>query len=1504
MNILLYLKDNILTFKLPIEVSGSYSFYAMENESSLINVDSIDDNWYLCQTSDVKIVNGNSYVEKTLLKNDSFYVLEKDKERYLIYVENKSFENIVSYKCDLNKGLTITNKEGSNITYSCPVYNTLDISLYRRANNIYVKKDNNLVYKNKNILTNVETPLSSGDEVEIYGLRIMIVNDTIYVNKNSRVKTNLMVFDVPTLSEIVQVDVKDIPLYKKDDYYNKAPRIRRKVEEATIKIDKPPTFGNNQDLPMLLTIGPMITMGATSALTLINVVTQISSGATTLAASWPQLATSLAMIMSMFLWPFLIKHYNKKTKEENEYQTSLKFAKYFDEKREELTQAAMSQSIILNENLITVEDCLKSIDQRQIGFWDKRLDQDDFLEVRFGMGRQKLKCRVEYPEEGFTMDESDLKKRTDALVEEFKYIENVPVSYSFKNNKLTAIMGKRNLQVNFLNNIILQLITFYNYDDLKIVVITKEENKNDFNYIKYLNHNFSNNKEIRYYAYDNESIKGVCNHLSSEVAMRNQMEGKKFHKPHYFVIVDDYESLKHYDLVDTISESEADLGFSIVFLENRMSNLPSKCNNFITLDDKKSNILINAFEEQEQESFINEIHYNIDMMKIAKILSNIPIELNDEETSLPESITFLEMEKVGKVDQLNILNRWLSNDPTRSLRAEIGVDASGGLMYLDLHEKFHGPHGLIAGMTGSGKSEFIITYILSMAINYSPNEVSFILIDYKGGGLAGAFENEITGIRLPHLAGTITNLDKAEMDRTLVSINSELERRQKLFNEARDALGESTMDIYKYQSCFRDGKLKEAIPHLFIICDEFAELKSQQPDFMDSLISTARIGRSLGVHLILATQKPTGVVNDQIWSNTKFRVCLKVQDASDSKEMLKKNDAASLKQTGRFYLQVGYDEYYALGQSAWCGAKYFPSESYVKQVDKSINFIDSLGYRIKNISESNGSRGKAQGEQITSILKEIMQVAEKEGINSKRLWLDNIPEHILVDKVQEKYNVHDENVSAVIGEYDAPELQQQGIVKFNYDSNTLVLGLDGLEKELFLNTLIYSTITNYDASKINYYIVDYGSESLKKYQGAPHVGGIVYSGEDEKFNNLLKMLKDELVKRKKLFIDYGGEYKNYIKKNNDLPIINVIFNNYDSIFEANQNLYDELPELVRDSNRYGIIFTLTCNAISSVTSKVSQNFDLNYAFHLKDESDYNSLFNIKLKNAPRDVSGRGILALDGALHEFQTAYIVGEEENESEYLVDVIAKLKEESKVFAKRIPVLPDYVRLNDVDTKVFNVKNIPVGIVKKDLDIAYIDFSEFVGNIIASNRLANLKNFSLSLLEVFRRIPNHMLLIIDGVKELNLNKDLYPNYCTSNYEKYLDMLIDYVQKLKDKNSNINGTIVIYGFNKFMSTVDSTKFGTLLDLIKKYEKMNIVIIDDVAKIKSFNFEPWFASTFSTTDGIWVGRGVGDQSLFRLTTVRKEMIQDIKNDMGYVISESNASLCRLLDFVSKGDNDE
>ena len=281
----------------------------------------------------------------------------------------------------------------------------------------------------------------------------------------------------------------------------------------------------------------------------------------------------------------------------------------------------------------------------------------------------------------------------------------------------------------------------------------------------------------------------------------------------------------------------------------------------------------------------------------------------------------------------------------------MGVDAKNDIVYLDLHEKAHGPHGLVAGTTGSGKSEFLQTYILSLATLFHPYEVSFVIIDFKGGGMVNQFKD------LPHLAGSITDIDGREIDRSLMSIHAELNKRKELFAQA----GVNQIDAYIKK--YRAKEVRVPLPHLILIVDEFAELKADQPEFMKELISTARIGRSLGIHLILATQKPSGVVDAQIWSNSRFRVCLKVATPEDSKEMLKTPLAAEIREPGRAYLQVGNDEIFELFQSAYSGGS-ADSEIAMGQRDYHICSVELNGVK-EEIFVSKYE--KKQGEDITQL---------------------------------------------------------------------------------------------------------------------------------------------------------------------------------------------------------------------------------------------------------------------------------------------------------------------------------------------------------------------------------------------------------------------------------------------------------------------------------------------------------------------------------------------------------
>ena len=1511
MKILLYDLEEINTFLLPNQISGSFCFDSDPNEEyKLINIEERNGCWVLYNTNNVRLTGYNNEVSEVVLQEYSYYYLERNKKIYLIYVL-PAIETYRYFSYDDKLNITVGSNNSCNIVHNAIITKEYVVRLLFENEKLILQNYNGLVFVNNNKLLTEKIIIKSGDEIVIFGIKILVLDSLLFVRNvpNNLLVNGLISYEFPIEEKPKNIEIEDVSLYKEDDYFSKSPRFRRIINRQDVKLSAPPREDTSSKMPLILTIGPMLTMGITSGTMLLSTVLQLKSGETTIEKTWPQLLGGGAMLISMLIWPLATQWYNKNVDKKNKILIEQKYDEYLKNKRIELNKIKLEQQNIMIENLVNLDACVQYIHSKGINFWDKRNDQSDFLNVRLGVGDAPLEINLSYEEEDFSIDESNLKDKAESLIKEFKFVENTPIGYSFYKNIITAVMGDLRKSIPFVNNILLQLMTFYSYEDLKFVIFTTKKNEKKWSYLRYLNHTFNNEKNFRFFSTSHDSSKIVSEYLMREMGDRIKFieENKDKSvalKPHYFIVVDGYDQVKRSDLVSVLSELDYNIGFSVVIIEERLSNLPSKCSNFINLGDPNSGILKNSYENQEIIKFKDEIKYNINYMELAKEISNVPIEFDEKVGALPETISFLEMENVGKVEQLNVLNRWYTNDSTQSLRAEIGVDEHKDLMYLDLHEKFHGPHGLIAGTTGSGKSEFIITYILSMAINYSPDDVAFILIDYKGGGLTGAFENRTTGVVLPHLVGTITNLDKAEMDRTLVSIDSEVKRRQKKFNEVKDNLNESTIDIYKYQKFYKEGKVSDPIPHLFIISDEFAELKSQQPEFMDNLISVARIGRSLGVHLILATQKPSGVVNDQIWSNSKFKVCLKVQDEADSKEILKNPDAAHIREAGRFYLQVGYDEYYAMGQSGYCGAKYYPSNTIVKSVDKSVNIIDECGNKIKSIQAGNNIKKDAHGEQIASIMEVIIKTAKQENKIAKKLWLENIPPVILEDEIEKKYGYSSSKyqVEAILGEYDAPSQQKQGILTYNFlnDGNTIIYGNDSSESEMLLDSIIYSTTKNHTSDEINYYIVDYGSESLRKYDKLPHIGDMVFIGEDERYNNLLKLLKKEILKRKKILSDFGGEYKNYIKNSGKkMPIIVVIMNNFDSISDSNQNVLEELPDMVRDTERYGVIYILTATGTRSVYSKILQNFSNYYAFKLNDISDYMEVFSQRNKIYPRDFLGRGICKLED-LYEFQACSIVKNFDDLNVYIDDFIKQQQTIEQTRAKKIPVLPEYVRFNYIEEEISDIKNIPVAVSKAELEIQKINILQDNGCLISSNKLINTNVFVKSLLKIFSRIKNISIIIIDAPNQLELSSAIFPNYYTSKFDEVITNINTYIKNLIQSNSSQEGIILINGIGKLVTKLDNKLLlNDLMDNVKKYEKIGVFGVEELNKIKQYTYEAWFTNVFSINSGIWIGRGLSDQSLFRISTITKEMMNNIPNSMGYLINDNFALAVKFIDFVTQ-----
>lgn len=1539
MKVLLIKNSVIQNYVLPDTVSGNFWIIDRDNKGNkryLINIDEYNGKWKLNSNVDTKIVVNNTIYQNILIDEyNSCFLNVKNEETSIILYFLPTIDNNFQ-KLDLNNygELTIGSSPNNAITYNSPFLAPIHAKLtFQNGLWTIQNLDNKYgTYVNNRIINNVA--LSHGDIIFIMGLKIIVINNFILINNPRNAVTynnSLLTLNAPLslkqLEEINENDELDISLYTKDEYFFKEPRFKNNIEPIDIKIDPPPAKEKLDETPMIYTLGPMLTMGMTSAVMAFSSLNNVLNNKQDITGALPSLITSCAMLMSMLLWPLLLKRYQKNNTIKKEKIRVEKYSEYIEKKKKYILGEIENQKNILNNNYKSMEECRSIIVEKKPTLWERKIESDDFLTVRLGLGNIPPFIKIEIPEEHFTLDDDELKELTTKLKKECSTMSNVPVTFSLTEKFITSILGNTNLTKLFLDSIILQLMTFQSYDDFKIIVFTTKEKSIKWDYLKYSPHCWDNSKNIRYFGTTMDEIDQISNNLEEEFNQRRYTEGSngdlkqndkdyKSYSPYYLILTDDFDNIRNVGIIRNILSQSINYGFSLIINQENTKRLPNECTTFINIDKEKSTLLESSLYTNNQKEFKADFNSSVNMEHCSIKLSNIPIEFSKGAYDLPNMMTFLEMFNVGNIEQLNALNNWKTNDTTISLQTPVGVNQNGDLFKLDLHEKAHGPHGLIAGMTGSGKSEFIMTYILSMAVNYSPEEVAFVLIDYKGGGLAGAFKNNETGMQLPHLAGTITNLDTVEMKRSLASIQSELKKRQKIFNEARDIVGESTVDIYKYQRLYREGLVKKPVPHLLIISDEFAELKDQQPEFMEQLISTARIGRSLGVHLILATQKPSGVVDAQIWSNAKFRVCLKVQDKSDSMDMIKVADAASLKNPGRFYLQVGYNEFFALGQSAWCGAPYIPSDKINKKIDTSINFIDNIGNVIKSIDYKNQKANqKPMGEQLPNIVKYLSDLANKLNIKVDQLWLDKIPGFIYVDNLKKKYNYIAEkvNINPIIGEYDDPENQHQELLTLplTKEGNTIIYGSTGSGKDILVSSIIYSSIIDHSVDEVNFYILDFGSETTRVFERAPHVGDILFINDAEKINNLFKMLKTTIEIRKNLFTEYNGDYSYYCKNSgNILPTIVVIVNNYEA-FSETYNDYDEiLLQLTREGTKYGIVFILTTNGVNSIRYRLSQNFKQNLVLQLNDEMDYTSVFGNIHGKYPSQIVGRGLVKLDN-VYEFQSAYPYLKDKM-SEFLKVVSLKLSSLYKTTAPRIPVLPEKVTYDFVSKDLKGLQQVPIGVEKQSLQISSFDFKSKYISLVTSQDIDTLKTFASSLTYELSKIDEINLIVVDV---LDIIKDevaqvINGSYIKDNYNEMFDKIYTYIENINkvyiDNNQDDSSITkysqtlcVINGFADFKAKLSpelSNKIDSLFKNGKLTGKISFIFIDTIDKIKSIEYDPWFKECVTVNSGIWIGNGISEQFTLKLTKTTRDLYEPIDNTFGYLINKGVPTLVKLIEI--------
>ncbi|MEH7115070.1 type VII secretion protein EssC [Neobacillus niacini] len=1529
MIVTLFDRGKAFNLVLPEKITGRYILTTVDKDGNTIDLMAVEaekGKWYV-KSNKYAYLKGTAgeKVGKVPVEPFVTYTINRDQDSSaLLYVEpasegrNEFTRHMVS--ADVIK---IGRAKDNEICFTDKLVSSSHCSIVYDGKGPAVIRDHNSsngTYVNGERIK--EKVLAIGDVISIMGLRIIFNGQLLSLNNPHQLvfldRNAFKPFVVDQL--IVKQDdgLDDFFIEEEqDDLFFRSPRFKRDIERKTIKIDPPPQQNNTDETPLMLMLGPSITMGMASLFTGIFAVQNAMRTNGDIRYAIPTLVMSLSMMIGMILWPILTKRYEKKRRIAQEKIRQEKYSKYIEEMKQVVADECKYQSEILHENHIPLYLCLKRIRNRERNLWERTLGQNDFLKIRVGLGDLPLDAEIKYPEKKFTLEDDNLEDELYQWVESPQIVRQVPVTMSLMDERVSGIIGKRETVVEFAKGIIFQLAALHSYDELKFVFIYDKEEQECWKFVKWLPHVWDDSRTIRFIASDDNEIKELSAYFEKEIAHRIEVERADSIegdiKQHYVVFSMSKELADKAEMMNLLLKEKKEIGFSLITLYDTLEMLPKECTNVVEINDKTSKIYDKDDISGKYQAFTADIYLQQEAEPIAVELANIQLASSVKAYTLPDMITFLEMFGVGKVEHLNAPTRWKENNPTQTIETEIGVNQKGEPFKLDLHEKYHGPHGLIAGMTGSGKSEFIMTFILSLAVNYHPDEVAFILIDYKGGGMANAF------LDLPHLAGTITNLDGAAVKRSLISIQSELKRRQAIFSETSRRLNESNIDIYKYQKLYREGAVSEPLQHLFMISDEFAELKTQQPEFMEQLVSAARIGRSLGIHLILATQKPSGVVDDQIWSNSKFRISLKVQEKADSMEVIKRPDAAELSQTGRFYLQVGYNELFELGQSAWAGAPYYPAEKKEKTIDDGITVIDNLGRVMKSARvDKRINTVKKPVSQIDEVTKYLASLAKQENIKVKQLWLEPIPANIYIDEVKAKYRVMINpqrfELNPVIGEYDDPASQRQTVLRLpiSQEGNTVVYGVAGSGKTTFLTSLIYSLMEEHTPEEVNLYLLDFGSETLSWYRESPHVGDVMLSHEGEKIDNLFKMLASEIAARKKQFSNYGGDFKTFnLQSNEKVPSIVLMIHNYSAFSEMYEQFEEAISFLTREGTKYGIYFIVTALNTGAIRYRLLQNFKQMYVLQLNDTTEYSGVLGNVDGVYPSKFKGRGIFKTEN-VYEFQIAQISKDASDMYSFVTDYCRDYQQKwNKNSAKRIPILPDKVDIHYIQDEIrFNqTSRIPIGIEKSTLSLATYDFTASPVNLVTSITGDECSAFVQGLAEAITMKDSREVIVLDAADSFVNDSGRAYRYVTGS-QSLEEMIVYLFTTLVHRNNTTKETIaegkaapvfenitcIIHSFTELNAQLSDDGKDKLKVFLERVNGLNVTIIfsDAVDKLSSYTYEPWFQNHVSLSEAVWVGNGIADQYTLKINKISNDMYGELPEDFGYVVNKGKVKLVKLL----------
>lgn len=1344
------------------------------------------------------------FEESSLSKIDIRYGQRKKYKDYNIYFNE---DGVFIGEKKLKKGRNLLNKTTLTLLEDKDIYETFimipksiftcskdknaslvwdkELELYYYEDILYAKNIDDFLYLNNKLIEDDGSyGFSDGD--------VVYTRNYLIEKKDKQFKISSFFNKAHISSQILIED--EFKKYPPDfPKYMRSPRIKPLIHEDKLIVASPKSpivpAKNSLIRAILPALGMFALTGISSFFLRGNPIMMLGMGGFSLLTA----ATTMSQYFE-----------ERKDAKKNEKERVKDYRKYLLKQISKISYYYQEEKEILSYKQTSMDEIEKIIENYDSRIYERMDYNDDFLRISLGLGKVYTSLNIICNIDDQNKDKLAIFARKS--LDKFKYQKSAPINIDL-NNTCLGIVANLDTALSQVSNILLQVATFHSYLDVNFInLVSSEDYDNHWSKWRFLPHFKMMDRNVRGFVHDDRSRELVLNSFYKILQERSRLKNKKSNqamtfKPHYIFTIMDDSYLSGHSINEYLSKDLSDLSVSVIWVKESQRLLPDTVTSLVEYKNKDTGVLLN--ENLIYKALRFKPYKKLDSYeKLTRILSNLN-HVEIEKNTIPSMISFLSLYKVNDVEDLELDKRWEKADTSKSLSVAIGVRGKDDIVNLNLHEKAHGPHGLIAGTTGSGKSELIQSYILSLSINFSPEDIGFLTIDFKGGSMANLFS------KLPHMLGSITNLDKASSIRALESIKAELRKRQKLFSKY------GVNHINAYTKLYKKGKLlgdkdnypTKALPHLFLISDEFAELKENEPEFMTELISIARIGRSIGVHLILATQKPSGVVNDQIWSNSRFKIALKVADSRDSNEIIKTPDAASIKEAGRAYLQVGNNEIYELFQSAYSGSIYDKDEkNESKASDDLIWIINDLGqYELisDDLSFMEDSReDKESLTELEAIVDYIHSYCQSLDLSyPDRPWLKPLKSEILSPINDIEWDNY-RKLDVPFAYMDIPKEQSQKQFNFNIEKmgHTVFYGSPGFGKSTALQTLILNLSYLNSPDRIQFCLFDFSTNGLLPLKDLNHVIDLTRLDEEEKLEKFIKRIEKELRIRKKKFIENKVSTLNqYERKTGEkLPLIVTIFDGFDNIKDTRfeEEIENLINMILRQGASLGLYILISVLRFNSLKMSMSSNITSKIVFYMVDRGAEKDLLGREALIS-QEIAGRCQYKDESPLE--MQVYLPSQGENDIERLNNLENEIKYINSNWhgdlPDPIPMLKKEIKIEDfINDKQVNKAiddgKVPIGYCKEDTKVVSFNPKKHGYFIILYENMKQADLIERAIIEDFRKLKTKAKTI---VIDINNRLEDYECFDSVFYKDDFTSVINDIESEIKARENIDGYDPIY---------------------------------------------------------------------------------------------------------------